>query len=92
VIVRKIYFRPEHGWVSVNPYTPDLRPGNRGIGVSAAVEDTNRQRGFGVLRETLNKLAVEDIVTRTGTVLEPGTALTLYRIERNSRRWPGNSA
>jgi hypothetical protein len=63
---------------------PDLRPGNRGIGVSAAVEGTNRQRGFEVLRETVGKLAVEDIVALAGTVLEPGTVLTLYRIERNS--------
>ena len=67
---------------------PDLRPGNRGIGVSAAVKGTNRQRGFEVLRETVGKLAVEDIVARTGVVLEPGTALTLYRIERNSSPQP----
>src|ERR1017187_5286926 len=63
---------------------PDLRPGNRGIGVSAAVKGTNRQRGFEVLRETLSKLAVEDIVALAGAVLECGTVLTHYRIERNS--------
>ncbi|MGD0872407.1 MAG: hypothetical protein ABSB88_22890 [Bryobacteraceae bacterium] len=37
-----------------------------------------------MLRETLSKLAVEDIVALAGAVLEPGTVLTLYRIERNS--------
>ena len=67
---------------------PDLRPGNRGIGVSAAVEGTNRQRGFKVLRETVGKLAVEDVVARTGAVLEPGTVLTLYRIECNGSAAP----
>jgi len=36
-----------------------------------------------MLRETVGKLAVEDIVALTATVLEPGTVLTLYRIERN---------
>ena len=39
---------------------------------------------FEVLRETVGKLAVEDIVALAGAVLEPGTVLTLYRIERNS--------
>jgi hypothetical protein len=69
---------------------PDLRPGNRGIGVSAAVKGTNRQRGFAVLRETLSKLAVEDIVALAGAVLEPGAVLTLYRIERNSNPAPSS--
>jgi hypothetical protein len=67
---------------------PDLRPGNRGIGVSAAVEGANRQRGFEVLREALSRLAAEDIVARTGAVLEPGTVLTLYRIECNGSAAP----
>jgi len=51
--------------------------------VSAAVEGTNRQRGIEVLREIVSKLAVEDIVALAAAVLEPGTVLTLYRIERN---------
>ncbi len=37
-----------------------------------------------MLRETVSKLAVEDIEALAGTVLEPGAVLTLYRIERNS--------
>ncbi len=41
-----------------------------------------------MLRETLSNLAVEDIVAQTGTVLEPGTVLTLCRIERNSSPQP----
>ena len=43
-----------------------------------------------MLRETLSQLAVEDIVARTGAVLEPGTVLTLYRIERNSSPRPSS--
>ena len=56
--------------------------------MSAAVEGANRQRGFEVLREALSRLAAEDIVARTGAVLEPGTVLTLYRIECNGSAAP----
>jgi hypothetical protein len=69
---------------------PDLRPGYRGIGVSVAVRGTNRQRGFEVLRKTVGKLAVEDIMAGTGTALEPGTVLALYRIERESSPSPSS--
>jgi hypothetical protein len=69
---------------------PDLRPGNRGIGVSAAVEGANRQRGFEVLRRTVSKLAVEDIVACSGAVLEPGTVLTFYHIERDNSPAPSS--
>jgi hypothetical protein len=43
---------------------------------------------FEVLRKTLSRLAVEDVVARTGVTLEPGTALTLYCIERNNGSEP----
>jgi hypothetical protein len=44
-----------------------------------------------VLRETVSKLAAEDIVALAGAVLEPGTVLTLYRIERNSSPAPSSN-
>ena len=43
-----------------------------------------------MLRETVSKLAVEDIEALAGTVLEPGAVLTLYRIERNSGPAPSS--
>jgi len=43
-----------------------------------------------VLRETVGKLPVEDIVALAGAVLEPGTVLTLYSIERNSSPAPSS--
>jgi hypothetical protein len=52
--------------------------------------DTNRQRGFVVVRETVSRLVVEDIVARAGAVLDPFTPLTLYGIERNTSPGPSS--
>lgn len=41
-----------------------------------------------MLRKTLSSFAAEDIVAQTGVVIETGTVLTLYRIERNNDQRP----
>jgi hypothetical protein len=61
------------------------------MGVSVAVGARTKQRGVEVLRETVGKLTVEDIVALAGAVLDPGTVLTLYRIERNSNPPPSSA-
>ncbi len=43
-----------------------------------------------MLRKTVGRLAVEDIVARAGAVLEPGTPLTFHRIERNGNPAPSS--
>lgn len=64
---------------------PDLRPGNRGIGVSVAVEHSQVKRGF-ALREVIRPLNVRDADAGSLTTLQPGSILSSCRI----RRTPAN--
>src|SRR5262245_6086364 len=58
-------------------YQPDLRPGNRGIGVSVAVG--TRSNGDKLQREVIRPLQVRDAAGVSFT-LEPGSILTAYQI------------
>ena len=72
---------------------PDLRPGNRGVGVSVAV-GTQTARGDSCYGKKGNSFAAH-FVAASGTATVPATALTLYRVETQQlsnvagRRLPG---
>jgi hypothetical protein len=62
---------------------PDLRPGNRGIGVSVAVGH-HKQRGIeAVARTVIRTLKAWDSATRKQVEIQPGAFLESYRILRN---------
>jgi hypothetical protein len=62
---------------------PDLRPGNRGIGVSVAVGH-HRATGIGtVARTVIRTLEAWDQATHNQVKIQPGTLLDSCRILRN---------
>jgi hypothetical protein len=62
---------------------PDLRPGNRGIGVSVAVAHKS-VRGFLVIREVISSISVWDTAKRCAITLQPGTLLRSCQIRRHT--------
>jgi hypothetical protein len=58
---------------------PDLRPGDRGKGVSVAV-GTHFETGIGLIRELVGSLEVRDSGGGSGVRLEAGQFVSLLRI------------
>ena len=71
-------------WATLVPYMPDLRPGNRGIGVSVAVEHSQCRMGIRVVREVSQPLPVWDAAARSDTTLHPGAVLCSWQIHRSA--------
>jgi hypothetical protein len=71
---------------------PDLRPGNRGIGVSVAVGAQTADGDRNLLRETIRPLEAEDTQTRTQTLLQMGTPLSGWLIRRNNSEGTASGA
>ena len=63
---------------------PDLRPGNRGIGVSVAVDTNCAQRGLLVTRRVLRRILAFDAAESAIIPIQPGAILEFCRIVRNS--------
>jgi hypothetical protein len=63
---------------------PDLRPGNRGIGVSVAVGTFRAERGNRVKRTVVRRLVAFDATLSTAIRIEPGANVEAGHIVRNA--------
>ena len=70
-------------WDTFDTYKPDLRPGNRGIGVSVAVDTHFAYWGF-VARIVIRRLVAWDGAAQADMALEPGVFIESCRIHRDS--------
>jgi hypothetical protein len=85
---QKIDFRKNLASDTLEPYMPDLRPGNRGIGVSVAVEHS-LPYGDCMIREVIRTLQVWDADACIVGTLERGVVISSCSIQRSL---PGSDA